>query len=78
MVPTIVKPTRITETTASLIDNTFINFFDDAYSAGIIYDDIADHLPTFIEFSFKRNKDITQTTKQQASRHLTSENFKPF
>ena len=42
--PTITKPTRITPTTASLLDNIFIN--TDKYSQPLIFTvDISDHLP---------------------------------
>ena len=47
LIPVISKPTRITDNSATLIDNIFIlnpiNFI-----SGIIISDISDHLPTFI------------------------------
>ena len=47
LIPVITKPTRITDTTASLIDNIFLanptNF-----TSGIIVSDISDHFPIFI------------------------------
>jgi len=48
--PTIVKPTRITDTSATLIDNIYTNAFDkiDKSQSGILYTDISDHLPVFI------------------------------
>ena len=46
--PTITRPTRITEFTATLIDNIFINFLDLNYTVHIIHDDISDHLPTLL------------------------------
>ena len=46
--PKITKPTRITPTTATLIDNLFTNHEDDPSDlAGIIPLDISDHLPIF-------------------------------
>ena len=51
--PSIVYPTRITEHSATLIDNIYINKTH-AYST-ILYSDISDHLPiiTFLEHSFQ-------------------------
>ena len=48
--PTIIKPTRITDTTATLIDNIYTNVFDvvNNLQTGILYTDISDHLPVFI------------------------------
>ena len=44
--PLIVKPTRFTHTTTTLIDNIFINNALSSTS-GLIYADISDHLPIF-------------------------------
>ena len=45
MLPTIVKSTRVTESTATLIGNIFINPSNlvDNIRTGIIYSDITDH-----------------------------------
>ena len=45
--PIITKPTRITEHTATLMDNIFTNNIDkiDSSVNGIIFYDISDHLP---------------------------------
>ena len=48
--PCINRPTRITETTATLIDNIFTNNIHDLSiksKNGILYTDISDHLPVF-------------------------------
>jgi hypothetical protein len=48
LVPTITKPTRITHTSATLIDNIYIKFDSNSkVSSGIILTDISDHLPIF-------------------------------
>ena len=44
-VPVIDRPTRISENSATLIDNFFINSIRHSYRAGIVYSDISDHLP---------------------------------
>ena len=48
LIPTITRPTRITHTTATLIDNIFLkhNTNFDIHS-GIIISDISDHMPIF-------------------------------
>ena len=45
--PLILRPTRITEHTATLIDNIFTNDIENIESStnGIIFSDISDHLP---------------------------------
>ena len=48
LLPLITKPTRITSSTATLIDNIFSNNITDArVFDGLIYTDISDHLPIF-------------------------------
>ena len=54
--PTITKPTRITHTTATLIDNIYIKTSKlIKIASGIIIHDISDHLPIFM-FSEKCKK----------------------
>ena len=45
--PVITKPTRITKDTATLIDNIFINNIECKVTAGLLINDISDHLPVF-------------------------------
>lgn len=48
-IPTIIKPTRITHSTATLIDNLYIKTnIANGIMSGIINTDISDHLPIFI------------------------------
>ena len=47
LLPLIDKPTRITSTTSSLIDNIFTNHLDFDVSSGLFYNDISDHFPIF-------------------------------
>ena len=48
--PTISKPTRITEHSATIIDNIYMNAYDiaDDILSGNLYTDITDHLPVFM------------------------------
>ena len=49
MIPIINKPTRVTKTLATAIDNIFINsFFNDSIETGIVKTDISDHFPIFV------------------------------
>ena len=41
------KPTRITSSTATLIDNIFTNNLELKMNSGILYTDWSDHLPVF-------------------------------
>lgn len=45
--PLICKPTRVTNKTATLIDNIFTNSFDYESNSGILCTDISDHFPIF-------------------------------
>ena len=57
-VPVINKPTRISNKSATLIDNIFVNDIDAAhFFHGILFTDISDHFPLFyIDSSSKLNK----------------------
>ena len=53
--PTILKPTRITRTTATLIDNIFTNVENNIQVSGILFNDISDHLRVFLINISKEN-----------------------
>ena len=75
MLPVITKPTRITDTSATLIDNILISGkLQQAYHSGIIISDMSDHLPTVIKL-LNAKQDIK---KQQilTYRKITDENIK--
>jgi hypothetical protein len=66
MNPQIIQPTRITDHTATLIDNIFLNSIEYDTMSGNLLTDITDHLPNFIiinrigtfkkeNISYKRN-----------------------
>ena len=46
-VPLIVRPTRLTSYSASLIDNIFANYFCNNIVSGLFLTDVSDHLPIF-------------------------------
>ena len=45
--PHILQPTRITDHTATLIDNIYFNSIEHCYISGNLVCDISDHLPNF-------------------------------
>ena len=47
--PLITKPTRISQNTATLIDNIFTTDIEQHYTCGLLINDISDHLPIFAE-----------------------------
>lgn len=51
LLPTILRPTRITADTATLIDNIFVNFMDDSQNSFIFTHDISDHCPVIFSTS---------------------------
>ena len=55
--PTIHKPTRITKTTATLIDNIFVNTIS-VKPFGLIMKDLSDHFPIFTvcDLTYKSDK----------------------
>ena len=53
--PTINKPTRITESSATLIDNVLTNDLHN-HTAGVVISDISDHLPVFLNIDNSREK----------------------
>ena len=87
LTPMINKPTRLTKTTASLIDNIFINSYTSNVNAGIIYSDVSDHLPVFVvlnnaqrcyEYMYdkgKKKRQINDNTKKSFFCKLSSEEW---
>ena len=49
ILPCITRPTRITKSTATLIDNVFVSqFLHKAFDSAILLNDISDHLPSLV------------------------------
>ena len=65
--PLISRPTRITNTTATVIDNIFVNNIEGNYKCGILFTDPSDHLPVFLKTSnfqrFKHRNTIDTKTR---------------
>ena len=45
--PLISRPTRITDSSATLIDNISVNNIEENYESGILFTGLSDHLPVF-------------------------------
>lgn len=60
--PAITKPSRITLETATLIDNIYTNAIEKQTTAGLLINDITDHLPIFAIFHHKCNNERTPTS----------------
>ena len=50
--PLIDKPSRITDSNATLIDNIFTNELNSYITSGLLINDISDHLPVFCVCSY--------------------------
>ena len=64
LVPTILKPTRITETSATIIDNIMTNT-NGKIKTGIIVTDITDHFPTVFYKNLNMLKQKSNTTNNK-------------
>ena len=65
LVPTILKPTRITETSATIIDNIITNS-NENIKTGIIVTDITDHFPTV----YYKNSNMFKQKSTTADKHV--------
>jgi hypothetical protein len=78
--PLILRPTRITEHTATLIDNIFTNDIENIeYSTnGIIFSDISDHLPIVHVRNSKMHHETTRTAEFICKRIINDSNIQSF
>lgn len=65
MFPTVIKPTRVTDSSASIIDHIWTNNTSNHAGGGILYVTISDHFPIFGIFS------LTSSNKQCKLKTLT-------
>ena len=77
LVPTILKPTRITETSATLIDNILTNY-NNNMKTGILVTDITDHFPTVFYKNLNVIKQPKVDTKYTYKRNHSEENVNWF
>ena len=74
--PSITKPTRITSTSATLIDNIFTNS-NSFQTSGIIIANVSDHLPVFITTDLKLYRNETDLVETEV-RQLKDQNIQYF
>jgi len=68
MVPTIYKPTRITETSATIIDNIYTNN-ENILKSTILVTDISDHLPTVLSTNLDFSAPVKLKKSQYKRKH---------
>ena len=73
--PDISKPTRVTNTSATLIDHIYTNDITSAFHSGISIIDVADHLGTFCIFQGKTKKDKPKQIKEMIFNRANTEIF---
>ena len=77
MLPTIYKPTRITETTATIIDNILTND-EEIIRSNVIVTDISDHLPTTLSTNVLVKNERSCKKKYMYKRNHNSANINTF
>ena len=75
--PMITVPTRVTETTATLIDNIFTNVLGKTMKSGVLSMDIADHCPIFL-ITFKEQTKQSTTLYHKYKRKINETNRAKF
>ena len=73
--PLISLPSRITQTSANLIDNIFSNKQTNSFESGLIYSSISDHLPVFY---LNVSKEKTHTKVEIMKRNMSKPNINIF
>ena len=76
LLPVITKPTRITSTSATLIDHIWVRNKSDVHLAGIILSHISDHYPTFYVTQTHRANPTPQPFKTRKINKDTQQSFK--
>ena len=71
LLPVITKPTRITKTSATLIDNIFISDkLQSNYTSNILLSDLSNHLPCYVEIDdfIAGKKEATKIRKRKLNK----------
>ena len=74
--PTILHPTRISERSATLIDNIFVKSLCIGYDSIIIYNDISDHFPVAIHLASNLNS--KKALKSRKARRFDTKSIENF
>src|SRR3989442_12698396 len=78
LLPTVTVPTRITERSATLLDNIFINCAAEEYYTRVIYSDISDHLPVLLNVKFNSFKNVQPINQAPSNYFMSEKNFTKF
>ena len=73
--PLIDRPTRVNASSATLIDNIYTNFHDNAALSGILVTDISDHFPIFHISQLSDKNRENEEDKPQTYRKISKENL---
>lgn len=76
--PMISKPTRITENSATLLDNIFTNILDREHLSGILCSDISDHFPIFSITSSRANTFLSTGKPMDTYRFINQQTISMF
>lgn len=75
LMPTIDKPTRVHRTSATLIDNIFVNNPDQVLVSGNIITDVSDHFSQFCIMSSARDKVTENIIKKRDFSQFSADHF---
>lgn len=64
--PLITRPSRITSTGATLIDNIFVNVMQNTIRGGLLINDISDHLPVFSIYNCQMKEKVKKVAYRSA------------
>lgn len=81
LIPVINKPTRITSTSETLIDNIFTNCEPSKCSSALIYSDVSDHLPVLLRYNpktFSTKPAVTKNTNYRDHRSFNQSSIESF
>lgn len=62
--PLITKPSRITETSTTLIDHIFTNSLENTLKSGLVVNDISDHLPVFLTLEWNITHEVVNKVQR--------------
>lgn len=68
--------TRVTTSTATLVDNIFINYFTQKITSAIVYNDISNHFPIILKVATHFNRNLPITTNSYRVYNKNSINLK--
>ena len=74
-IPVIVKPTRLSHTSATLIDHIYVNHILNIGKSGILINDVADHFGTFY---IQKHRSLSRESPNEKKRLITGQRIETF